>query len=320
MPESSNFNEDITPSVHTLTSDYATREDSITIAFVADARPKLAKDSRKLTGDFNQILRQSPTGRVDAVVMIGDMEPINNGSVNTDAAYEASAVKDIPVFFVLGNHELQNAEDAPLERAKFADYSYSPRPGPDGSRNTTYSFELGDMHVVVINEYWDGDANNKCNWHVPGGGLDADDSCFKYDKDNGGFIPDSLFDWIKDDLGTNNKKWIIAAGHEPLYPWGRQIGKSLDANKTNRDKLEDMLVSKNVTAFLAGHTHNSGFKTVDNVIHANVGVIGNYEGYGDSFSSIIYAYVNKTGYFFLEQKYENPTWEDPGIKTAVKPP
>jgi len=46
-------------------------------------------------------------------------------------------------------------------------------------------------------------------------------------------------------------------GHEPLYPGKRHIGDSLDEDKVNRDELENLFVSKNVSAYIGAHTHFS---------------------------------------------------------------
>ena len=69
---------------------------STTIAFISDARPELGID--KLIKDFDQIIPQSPTGRVDAILMVGDMEPINTGPLSTEVAIKSSSIKNVPVF------------------------------------------------------------------------------------------------------------------------------------------------------------------------------------------------------------------------------
>lgn len=293
------------------------------VAFVGDAKPALGHDINVLKTDFDQIIPLSPVGYVSATVMVGDMNHISSGSSNTDAAYAASTAGNISAFFVVGNHELENAFDLLAIRSKFNSYAYSPNPGPTGSRETTYSFNVGDMHIIVLNQYWDGGTNGTCDWYVPSGGLNSDDGCMKYSSGDGGFIPDALYSWIENDLNSNTKSWTIVVGHEPLYPWGRHIGDSLDHNTTNRNKLENLFVSKNVTAFIGGHTHVSGIKTVDNAFNANVGVIGDNVGTepgGDNFSTIIYTYVNTTGHFVIEEKYENKTWDNPGLIRFVKSP
>ncbi len=295
------------------------------VAFVGDAKPAIGYDPKLLIDDFNQIIPQSPNGYVNATVMVGDMNHISDGSKNTDNAYAASTVKDISAFFVVGNHELENIVDLPAIRSKFSSYAYSPNAGPNGSKETTYSFDIGDMHIIVLNQYWDGNSNGICDsgWSVPSSGLNADDSCMKYGSGNGGFIPDALFNWIENDLKKNTKSWIIVTGHEPLYPWGRHMGDSLDNNKSNRDRLEKLFISNNVTTFIGGHTHVTGIKNYDGIYHANVGVIGGNvgtESSGDHFATIIYTYVNETGNFVIEEKYEDSTWSNTGTIMFAKDP
>jgi hypothetical protein len=179
------------------------------------------------------------------------------------------------------------------------------------------------MHIIVLNQYWDGNSNGKCDWSVPGGGINADDSCFKYSSGDGGYTPGALYNWIENDLNKNTKSWVIVTAHEPLYPWGRHVGDSLDHDKVNRDKLEQLFISKNVTAFVGGHTHTSGIKNIDNIFHSDVGVMGGNVGTesgGDNFATTIYTYVNETGHFIMEEKYENPTWNTPGKIIFSKEP
>lgn len=243
---------------------------------------------------------------------------MNNGKISTNVAFNSSIVKNIPLFYVIGNHELLNIDDLPFAENRFKSYSYSPNPGPEGSRNTTYSFDVGNMHIVVLNEYWDGDYNGICNWYRPNNGLNRDDSCFKYTEEDGGFISDKLFNWLENDLKNNSKKMNIVVGHEPLYPLRRHIGDSLDENVSNRDKLEKLFVSNGVVVFIGGHTHIAGVQKIDNIFHVNAGVFGDNKKDGDNFASIIFAYVDKNGNFNLEWRYENPTWINPGLKIFTK--
>lgn len=283
------------------------------VAFIADAKPALGKNINNLINDFDQIKYQSP-GNVSAIVAIGDMNPLNSGKINTQKAYNSSSIREIPLFYVMGNHEMEDLTDIQFAKNKFKDYAYSPNRGPAGSQETTYSFDIGNMHIIVLNEYWDGDTDGICNWYAPNGGLNRDDSCFKYSGSDGGFIPATLFNWLENDFKNNKKKWIIVVGHEPLYPLKRHIGDSLDENLTNRDKLENLFIRNNVIVFMGGHTHIAGIQKIDNIFHANTGVFGDNKNDGDDFASIIYAYEDKNGNFDLEWKYESPTWTSPGLK------
>jgi hypothetical protein len=286
----------------------AGRSPEFTVAYLSDGRPSQEKSNskRNLTIDFNQIIAQSPTKQVDAVIMLGDMDTFEK----TSKAYGESTARNIPVFYEVGNHELGNKADLPEIRKSFTSYPFNPLPGPEGSRDTTYSFNLGDMHIVVLNEYWDGNNNGVCDWKTPSGGMNADDSCFKYDGTDGGFIPDALFKWLENDLDSNTKNWTIVTGHEQLYPSGRHVGDSLDADKENRDKLEKLFVSKNLSAFIGAHTHFSSVITKDNIFHVDAGVCGiqTISGSGDSFASIIYTTVDSSGQFKIVHAKENPTW------------
>ncbi len=278
------------------------------IAYIADGRPSQdeSKSMKNLKQDFDQIIPQSPTKRVDAVIMLGDMDYITE----TSQAYAESTAKNIPVFYVAGNHELDNKVDLAEISKKFAIYDFNPVHGPTGSGNTTYSFNAGDVHIVVLNEYWDGNDNGICDWFVPDGGINADDACFRYSTSDGGFIPDALFTWLEDDLKNNARNWTVVVAHEPLYPQKRHVGTSLDKNVTNRDRLESLFIQYNVTAFVGAHTHISSMKTINGIFHIDAGVSGiqTLSGSGDSFASIIYTTVNSSGYFKITHVEENPTW------------
>jgi len=249
---------------------------STTIAFVPDARPIHSSSNSVLIEDLDQIIPHSPDGQVDAVVMVGDMDPIDSGTFNTIAAYSESTAKNIPSFFVVGNHEVDaNNYDMDFIRSRFSEYSFTPNPGPAGTSNTTYSFNVGDIHVVVLNEYWDGDSDPACAWYIPDGRANTGDACFKYSTDDGGFIPDALFTWLENDLNANTRNWTVVVGHEPLYPQGtNHVGNSLDEDATNRDRLQNLFISKDVTAFIGAHTHQSNLTTIDTIIHADAGVVG----------------------------------------------
>ena len=132
---------------------------TIVVAFIADAKPALGKNIDNFRkNDFDQIKPQSP-GNVSVIVAIGDMNPLNSSQINTESTYNLSTARNIPLFYVMGNHEMLNKNDLPFAQNKFRDYAYFPNQGPDGSKETTYSFNVGDMHIVILNEYWDGNTD-----------------------------------------------------------------------------------------------------------------------------------------------------------------
>ena len=264
-----------------------------TIAYIGDAEPKSSSDIQELTKDLDQILPLSPTGKVDALFLMGDMKTISN----TLQSINASTVKSVPIYFVIGNYEGSSNSETALIQGRYSESPIQLISGPTGTDKTTYSMNVGKMHVINMNEYWDGATD---------------------DSYGNGYIQDALYNWISNDLSeTTNYKIVV--GHDPLYPVGRHVNDSLDANITNRDNLQELFVSKNVDLFIGGHTHNAGLQNISGVFHANSGTSGSgpnpagYDSLGpeDNFASILYTYTNDTGSLLLTWKHENLTWDTP---------
>lgn len=268
-----------------------------TIAYMGDAEPgDFGKSGvTELTKDFNQILPQSPTGKVDAIILLGDMSKISQ----VRKAYSSSTAKKIPIFHVIGNHEVENNEDMAAVRSSYGNSLIPLNPGPEGTDKTTYSFNAGNFHIVNMNLYWDGRKN---------------DAWFKY-GDGGGYVPDALYNWVNTDLAKTSQPWKIVVGHEPLYPLGYHVGNSLDQNVENRDKLENLFISRKVAVYLSGHTHTSAVQLKGSVYHVAAGVTGTgTEKDKDSFASIIYTHTNKANDLIITWKREDPTWSTPKTK------
>jgi len=260
-----------------------------TIAYFGDSEPASSSDIKELTRDLNQVIPLSPTGRVDAIFFMGDMTKLSL----TLKAVAASDVKNVPVYFVIGNHEAGSSSETTLIQGRYSDSKFPLNPGPPGSDKTTYSMNVGNMHVINMNEYWNGE---------------TDDSYLKYSSTDGGYVPDPLYDWMSTDL-SKTSDWKIVVGHDPLYPESKHVGNSLDANKDNRDKLQALFESENVDLFIGGHTHKAGVQNIGGVYHANTGVIGPGAD-GDGVASISYTYTNENS-LILTIKQEDPTWSTP---------
>ncbi len=279
-----------------------------TIAYIGDAEEFGESGIPELTKDFNQILIQSPSGKVDAVIMLGDMDLV----AQVLPAYSNSTAKDIPAFYVVGNHESANLSDLNMIRTTFAESLILLNSGPDGTNQTTYSLDIGELHIINMNEYWDGNYDGVCEWNIPAGGVSADDACFKYSDSDGGYVPDALYNWINADLTETSQPWKIVVGHEPLYPSGRHVGNSLDNNDTNRDKIQNLFLEQKVAVFLSGHTHTSEVQLIEGVYHVAAGVTGSATIKGDdSFASLFYTHTNPKGDLILTWKRENLTWDTP---------
>jgi len=115
------------------------------------------------------------------------------------------------------------------------------RAGPPGCEETTYNFDYGNAHFVVLNEYYDGGS----------------------DRVTDGDITDALHGWLIQDLVASAKPVVLVFGHEPAFPQPdddtgrlRQQNDSLNAHPQNRDRFWQTLKTHDVTAYICGHTHN----------------------------------------------------------------
>lgn len=128
--------------------------------------------------------------------------------------------------------------------------------GPPGCEETTYSFDYGDAHFVILNEYYDG----------------------KNDYGKDGDVVDALYNWLINDLASNTRPIAFVFGHEPAYPQPdeesgrlRHGSDSLNAYPFNRDRFWNALVNYGVAAYICGHTHNHSVINIDGVWQIDAG-------------------------------------------------
>jgi len=183
---------------------------------------------------------------------------------------------------VVGNHEAETSSDMQWLRNFNAGGSSLPnvvRNGPANCLETTYSFDYGEVHFVVLNEYFDGASDV---------GTDGD-------------VSDALHSWLTDDLDANTKPIVLVLGHEPAYPLPdadsgrlRHETDSLNAHVTNRDRFWTTLSSHSVAAYICGHTHNYSVEKLDGVWQVDA---GHARGTGDtgSRSTFLMFYIMSNG-------------------------
>ncbi len=178
---------------------------------------------------------------------------------------------------VVGNHECETKEDMDWLREFNGGGNTLPyiiNMGPETSKETMFSFDYGNSHFVIINEYYDGVA----------------------DTGSWGDIDDDIYQWLTDDFAKTKQKYIFVSGHEPAFPQpdmdsGRMRHEydSLNEFPKNRDRFWALLKENNVVAYLCGHTHNTSVVEMYGVFQLD---IGHSRGIGDqgaasSFAKII---------------------------------
>lgn len=208
-------------------------------------------------------------GQGDFMISPGDMVPLP-GMYATIQTYIGS---DYTWYPVIGNHELDisEGETEPPNMTWLRNFNLNGNTlphivntGPPGCEETTYSFNYGITHFVVLNEYYDGFSDT---------GTDGD-------------IVDALHAWLVEDLTRNENPLVLVFGHEPAFPQpDEESGRirheydSLDQYPENRDRFWNTLSDFGVKAYICGHTHNYSSVLINNVWHIED---GHAKGLGDT--------------------------------------
>lgn len=267
---------------------------SVTLALFGDSHTAdFSNGVTELIKDLNAAVQQSPTGKIDVIFSLGDMETVTKW----DKAHKDSITKNIPVYFVIGNHDIKDVSQIKSLMAS----KYPFHPGPSGTEKTSFSLDIEDFHVVILNVYWDGKTNEA--W--VGGGA------------SGGEIGPKLLAWLKADIAAAKTRYKIVLAHEPMYPDRRHVGNSLDWNKSSRDALQKILNDSGVDAFFSGHTHFARGDLIGNVLQVQAGVSGAKAGdNGDAFASMWFVDILSNGDLRITWKHDNSnSWGSPSVKT-----
>lgn len=186
-----------------------------------------------------------------------------------------SGLTQIPWFEALGNHNVDAPADTDdvmsvLTPARIQ--SQLPgmanfRMGPSDAamsyarEGSTYSFDYGAAHFVIINQFYATDTGSD-GVHDNGGAT----AC----------VYDQWYDWLVQDLEQNQQPLVFIFGHEPAFPRGkRHCGDSLDEGDCTgnyiawdnparplRDKFWALLNHHNVVAHFVGHEHAASARVI----------------------------------------------------------
>lgn len=259
------------------TTPFVVPDGTIDVAFAA------AADMRGYTGGDVDYFRGACEriawgGAGDFMVSPGDIDPPAD-VLQTVSTYVAA---DYPWYPVVGNHETETTADMTWLRSYNSGGDALPnvvKVGPANCVETTYSFDRGSAHFVVLNEYCDGSTDT---------GTDGD-------------VVTALYDWLAADLAATTQPVIFVFGHEAAYPQPdedngrlRHQTDSLNAHAATRDAFWALLESWGVTAYVCGHTHNYSAYKQGTVWQIDV---GHARGYGDTGarSTFVMFYVMDNG-------------------------
>lgn len=244
---------------------------SFSFAVTADMRNYTGTNINYFRGVCERLFYGGPG---DFMISPGDIDP--PGAVYSNL--QTYLGSDYLWYPVSGNHETETMEDMEWLRAYNLGGNSLPgvvNTGPTGGEETTYSFDYGNVHFVILNEYYDGDSDTATE----------------------GDIPDQLYNWLISDFASNTKPVTLVFGHEPAFPMPdeesgrlRHDTNSLNQFPSNRDRFWSALKNNNVTAYFCGHTHNYSKTLIDNLWQIDV---GHARGTGDtgSRSTFILVYI-----------------------------
>jgi acid phosphatase type 7 len=127
-------------------------------------------------------------------------------------------IKTVPVFPVLGNHDVRKGNDT-----AFLENFHPPLGSPDSTKRY-YSFDWGNTHFVALDsELYHGDR---------------------------GSDPEGQKDFLVQDLAASRKRWKVAFLHRSPYSSSRHGG-----DGRVREDLEPLFVKYGVDLVFSGHDH-----------------------------------------------------------------
>ena len=179
---------------------------------------------------------------------------------------------------VIGNHDADSSVDMDWMR-HWAEVGipHLIRRGPAGAELTTYSFDFGNSHFVVFNEYYNG----------------------KSDAAGKGDVPDAATAWLEKDLAATRQPFIWVIGHKPIQSLPdmdsgreRHDGDSISSDPAHFSRFIQLLKQYSVRAYICGHTHNCSVAKTHGIWQADS---GHARGAGDHGSPSTFLKFHVTG-------------------------
>jgi len=196
---------------------------------------------------YSQIIDMVIAEAPDIVVMTGDyVYSVTNDLGSNELRWSAflnvteRLAHYVPIYAAVGNHDTGLAVGSPMINYFLDAFEQF------GEPSTCFSFDYAGVHFVILDSEVSGPQ---------------------------GRITGSQSSWLTSDLMSSESRMKLVFVHRPLYPLSH-IGSSLDVNKTERDGLQQLFESVNVTLFVAGHDHLYNRMTVNGVVHLITGGAG----------------------------------------------
>lgn len=180
--------------------------------------------------NFKSLLQWVAVYRPDFVVFVGDIatDPELQNWWGRNRMWRDL---NIPVYNVLGNHEIGNEEDEPLQWLQLQQryqliFGNLPTNGPPGYEHLAYSFEYRNSVFVILDSFYIEPRSGLTYWSE---------------------ISQAQLDWFTNVLNQSRKAHRFAFAHAPA-----RLVKNLSADD---QLLERWLLANDFDVFFAGHEH-----------------------------------------------------------------
>ncbi|MFZ5351426.1 MAG: phosphodiester glycosidase family protein [Bacillota bacterium] len=231
-------------------------DDGFSFLYITDPQGASRSDYDKLTATLKKIGDIGIDTSFTAIT--GDL--VDTGSNGDQWKYFFESMGDLaaekPIVPVIGNHELSKGDSMGLN---FINNFTLPENGPDGLKETCYSFDYGNTHFAVLNSQ-----------------ISLDDQV----------------EWLEKDMQTSTKKWKIVMLHRGPYP-------SFYDGRGIKSKFTAVFDKLDVDLVLSGHDHvysraimENGKKTSlgKGTVYVNGGSSGvkYYDGQKKDYHAVVY--------------------------------
>ncbi|HWF18558.1 MAG TPA: metallophosphoesterase [Verrucomicrobiae bacterium] len=178
---------------------------------------------------------------------------------------------------LVGNHDVEAASNMDWWRkwAK-AGIPHLVRSGPEGNEALTYSFDYGNSHIIMLDEYFNGHSSSP-----------TDD------------MSESTIVWLEHDLAANHQPIVWVSGHKPIKSLPdmdtgriRHQDQSIITDPDRRKRFLSLLRKNHVTGYICGHTHDCSIAKVDGIWQLDS---GHCRGAGDNACPSTFLKIQVTG-------------------------
>ncbi len=225
---------------------------------------------------LEQFLAESVSRNMDAQVSLGDntSHRLSNCSetADADARFIAEKIRSngVPSYFVLGDHDIASSVE-----------SYRAWQETAHTEKTYYSFDIKDVHVVVLDTVLGGDplsppceeveacqrareelgrmadTKGSAEYKKAKDALTYEEDRIKETRSSGvrdvGRFGEEQIRWLEEDLKNTRQSKVLVLSDHPIFPF---VSERKSYNTVNANRIRDLIRNSNKEAvFISGEAH-----------------------------------------------------------------